>query len=158
MSRIIRPIVPWIQIAYILATLFWILLFFWLQTYFPYRCWISWIFLFIPLFVFAINYLHLSWSDLGIIDYMFQGNFLSFGFLIAVILINWNSPFSPQDKIHFFRILLIAFILLMLSLIDIWISDVFIFFHYHIRSILQTMALTLLAYSLYLYYCEISDF
>lgn len=143
--------------AYLLGTVIWILLFFWMQTYFPDRCWASWIFLFVPLIVFAINFLCLSWSETTIADYMFQGNFLSFGFLIAVILINWNSPFSPQDKINFYRILLIAFILLMLSLIDIWFMEVMIFFHYHIRSILQTMALTLLAYSLYLYYCEISD-
>ena len=73
-----------------------------------------------------------------------------------MILINWNSPFSPQDKINFYRFAH-RFFLLMLSLIDIWFMEVMIFFHYHIRSILQTMALTLLAYSLYLYYCEISD-
>ena len=64
----ITPVILWIQMAYLLGTVIWILLFFWMQTYFPDRCWASWIFLFISVIVFAINFLCLSWSETTIAD------------------------------------------------------------------------------------------
>ena len=141
-----------IQIVYIIAAILWIIVFFWVKAYFSDT--ISWLFIFIPLVVFSINYLSLTKINVETENQMFRGNYLSFGLLIVIILINWNNPMGPQDKIMFFRVLLVAFVLIMLSLIDVWVYPCYLSIVKHIRSILQTSALTLLALSLYLYYVE----
>lgn len=141
-----------IQIIYIISAVIWIMLFFWLKSYFN-DCF-SWIFLLIPLIIYSINYINLQHITINVEDEMFQGNYLSFCLLIVVILINWNHPLSENDKISFFRILLVAFILIMLSLIDLWVYPKYLRIVKHIRSIFLTAALTLLAFVFYLYYIE----
>ena len=111
-----------------------------------------WIFILLPLVVFAINYANLNNITYETENQMFKGNFLSFGFLITVILLNWNSPLGSQDKSKFFRLLVVAFILLMVSLVDVWVDDKSMSVIKHIKTSLHTVSLTLLALALYLYY------
>lgn len=141
-----------IQIGYIIGAILWIIIFFWIS-----RCCtdlISWIFLFVPLFVFAFSFWGVGHLKVHLESEMFQGNYLAFGLLIVSIIINVNSQISPHRKLIFIRILLFAFILIMFSLIDLWISPGHFTLLKHIRSMCQTAALTLLALALYLYYRE----
>ena len=141
-----------IQIVYIIMTIIWIIIFFWLKSYF--NDLFSWLFLFIPIIIFSINYINLKKINTLIECEMFQGNYLSFCLLIVIILINWNNPLSKNDKIIFFRILLVAFIFITLSLIDFWVYPRYLIVMKHLRSIFITMALTLLALVFYLYYID----
>ncbi len=139
-----------IQISYIIASILWVLLIFICRLYETGP--IGLLILTIPLVIFAINYQNASKHTTDLESEMFQGNFLSFGFLITSILINWQKL---DDKRKYFKLLMIALILLMLSLVDIWVDkDNFIIIK-HIRSILETSALLLLAYTLYLYYFDV---
>nr|QBK91614.1 MAG: hypothetical protein LCPAC302_02340 [Pithovirus LCPAC302] len=113
---------------------------------------LTWFFLILPLVIFAINYLSLGEFTCSMEDQMFRGNFLSFGFLVAIILINWNSPLGYHDKTEFFKILVAAFILLMISLVDIWVGKRKMAIVKHIKTSLHTASLALLALALYLYY------
>ena len=138
-----------IQIMYIIAAILWVVLiiyFRWFKTGI-----LGWVFLFIPLLVFAINYQSTCGHTTDIEGEMFQGTFLSFGFLITVILINWTKV---GDRQKIFKILGIALILIMFSMIDIWVRKEHIILIKHFRTILQTAALSLLAYALYTYYIE----
>ena len=119
---------------------------------------IVWLILSVPFVVFLINYLGLSEFDCGTEDQMFRGNFLSFGFLVAVILMNWNNSVGQENKIEFFKILTAAFILLMLSLIDLWVCQKKMKVVKHIKTCLHTAASVLLALALYLYYTYQRDY
>jgi len=78
--------------------------------------------------------------------------FLSFGFMIVIILINWNDKDQKPDKSPYFKIIVTALLLLMLSLIEIWVPPNQLPLMKYGRSALQTMAVTLLILSFYLYY------
>jgi len=144
-------IVSNIEIVYLLAAIFWIFLVFVLRLW-ENADYIIWLFLILPLVIFAINFFSLGEFTCSMEDQMLKGNLLSFGFIVAVILINWNSPIGQHDKTEFFKILITAFILLMVSLIDVWVEKDKMSIVKHIKTSIQTMSLSLLALSLYLYY------
>ena len=100
----------------------------------------------------SINLINVECCSLDVEKEMFKGNFLSFGFLITIILLNWKTPLEGQDKSKFFQLLVMAFILIMVSLVDIWVPMKFQSIIKHIKTVLHTAALALLALSLYLYY------
>ena len=144
-------IVVRIQMVYIISVVLWLVLVFFLDLWRKDDI-VVWLFLVFPLIIFGINFLSLGEFTCKLEDQMFRGNFLSFGFLVAIILINWNSPLGHHDKTEFFKILIIAFILLMISLVDIWVGEKKMAIVKHIKTALHTASLTLLALSLYLYY------
>lgn len=111
----------------------------------------------LPLIAFAFGYYNVCSVTGDIEDTMLGANYLSFGFLITIILINWNSPTNTAEKAQFFKILVSAFILIMISMIDIWVSREDLSVVYHFKSILNTAALVLLSIALYLYYRSHSD-
>ena len=113
---------------------------------------IVWIFLFLPPAIYLINLINIQCCSVKVEKEMFKGNFLSFGFLITIILLNWNSPLEGQDKSKFFKLLVVAFILIMVSLVDIWVGIEHQSIIKHLKTVLHTAALSLLALALYLYY------
>lgn len=139
-----------IQVTYIIAAVVWIIVIFLLGLHKTDI--IGWIILALPLIVFAVNYVNLTCITPEIENEMLKGNFLSFAFLITVILINWSKI---EDKSKYFRILLLSLILLMLSLVDIWVKPENMALMRHIRTILHTTSLALLVLALYLYYIEV---
>lgn len=104
-----------------------------------------------PVIVYIISLTNAAYYGPSVEEEMFQGNFISFGFLIAVILINWTRA---DNKEKLFRILMISLILMMFSLIDVWIARPGLIIEKHIRTILQTASLVLLVFSLYVYYVD----
>lgn len=136
-----------IQYIYMVAAIIWLiiiyLLKFWESGLF------GWIFLLIPLFIYGINLSNVEHQTVDLEDDMFQGNFLSFGYLIVLFIINWEKV---KDTRRLFTILMISLILIMFSLFDIWVPKHNIILIKHIRSILIVAALSLLAYALYIYY------
>ena len=141
-----------IQILYILAVVTWIILIYALDLHQSSIFGI--IILLIPIFVFGISYGSVQNCGQETEEFVLKGNFLSFGFLIVVIIINWNKV---GDKSKLFKLLLIALILMMLSLVDVWVRKEKILLTKHFRTVFQTLALTLLVYALYSYYLDQSN-
>ncbi len=139
-----------IQVTYIIAAIIWSVMIFVLGFY--KTTILGYIILAIPLIVFGINYANLSSVTKELESEMLKGNFLSFAFLVAIIIINWTKI---EDKGKYFRIMFIALILLMLSLIDIWVSPDKMSLMRHIRTIFHTTSITLIVFALYLYYSEV---
>lgn len=138
-----------IQLIYVIATVIWITLiivFGWFRT--PI---IGILLLSIPLVIFAINCYNVKNHTVDLESEMFHGNFLSFAFLITSVLINWKKV---GDKRKIFKILIVSLVIIMLSLVDVWVDRENLILIKHIRTILQTAALFLLAYCLYTYYVE----
>lgn len=145
-----EELIRYVQTVYILATFLWIALILFLGIW--KKDYIVLLILLLPLLVFVINFISLGEFTCNLEGEMFKGNFLSFGFLVAIILINWNSPLGHHNKTEFFKILIVAFILLMISLVDLWVPSDKMSIVKHIKTTLHTMSLTLLALALYLYY------
>lgn len=146
-----RDTVKKIQIMYIMAAIVWILLIF-VCGWFRLGLFGTFILL-IPLVVFGINYQNVKHHTIDIEDEMFQGNYLSFGYLLIIVFVNWKQ-IKHKDKI--FGIILIGLILIMLSMVDIWVDKKNFILVKHFRTILQTSSLFLLAYALYIFYLEIT--
>lgn len=138
-----------IQVVYIIFSIIWIVIIFMMGLYKTDA--IGWLILAIPIIVFALNYTNLTCVTKEVEGEMLKGNFLSFAFLITVILINWSKI---EDKSKYFKILLLALIFLMLSLVDIWVKPELMPLMRHIRTIFHTLSLVLLVYGLYIYYAE----
>jgi len=136
-----------IKIFYLIAIILWVIIILWLQLYKTDL--VGWIFLLLPVAVYFVNFSNLDQCTKEVEENMFDGNFLSFAFLISVILINWNKT---ANKGKYFRLLTISLVMIMLSLVDLWVSKKSLILTKHIRSIFQTTALFLLAYTLYTYY------
>ena len=143
-------VVKKVQGVYIIASLLWIVLIvtlgLWKHDY------VALLLLLIPIIVYTINFVSVPDFSCSMEDQMFRGNLLSFGFLVAIILINWNSSVTKENKTEFFRILIVAFVLLMISLIDLWVSPDNMSIAKHVETTLHTASLSLLALGLYLYY------
>lgn len=139
-----------IQAVYIVALLVWIALLLVLSV--VRDDYLLLLILLIPPVIFVFNFVSLGDFTCLLEDQMFRSNFLSFAFLVAIILINWNSPLGHHDKTGFFKILIVAFVLLMLSLLDIWVNQEHMSVVKHIKTTLHTGSLSLIALALYLYY------
>lgn len=139
-----------VRTVYVIATLVWLFIVFFMG--FLKDDPIIIFILLIPVAVFAINFVSTGEFTCHIENQMFKGNFLYFGFIVAVILINWNKDISAEDKHDIFRILVLSLILLMFSMIDVWVSAEEQPIVKHIRTTLHTASLTLLAYGLYEFY------
>ena len=136
-----------IQILYIISAIIWVLLVAWLIRTTPDVA--TWGLILLPLIVFGINYYYVGTCTSETEGEMFTGNFLSFAFLIAALLISWTKLGAAEK---YFRILAISIILIMFSLIDLWVPKDKWVIYKHFRTILHTSALALLSLALYLYY------
>ena len=139
-----------IQYLYIVMAVLWVFVVY-MSSLHKNNDMISWFFVALPIIVFSINFLGATEFTLDLDSEMFRGNFLSFGYLIVVIFINWSSV---SNKNKFFRILILALVFIMLSLVDFWVNKDHMAITKHAKSALQTSSLSLLAYSLYMYYLD----
>ncbi len=139
-----------IRKAYYIAIVLWIVLVI-VCGFFINLGLVGWLVLAIPLIVFFINLRSLDKCSKEVEDYMFDANFLSFSYLIVILIINWDKE---ADKNKYFKALFISFLLILLSVIDIWVEHENLLISKHIRSMFQTVALTILAYVLFVYYTD----
>lgn len=140
-----------IQIIYVIAIIFWLILIVILQLYLPKNTFLF-IILLIPLIVFIINFFNVKCYTLDMDGEMFKGDFMLFASILLVVFISWHD--KPKHGPKMFRVLMVSLVLTMLSLIDIWVSKENLILVKHVRSVLQTLVLTLLIYALFLYYTD----
>lgn len=142
--------IVYIQVIYIFAVIVWFIIIWYLGLYTHDA--VVWFLLFVPLIIFGINYVCLESSTTDVEDEMFTGNFIYFVFIAAAIVISWSKVATGSS---FFRIVLVALVLIMFSLIDLWLPKEKLVITKHARTIFQTTALTLITVALYSYYVEV---
>jgi len=113
----------------------------------------------IPFFIFIFNYYNVNNITTGMEDILYKVNYLSIALVVVVPLITWfnNNGLKEMHAItrkKFMSIIITALIFTLLSLLDIWVNEKYISVLKHIKSILQTISLTLIIYALYSYYIE----
>lgn len=112
---------------------------------------VSLIILAIPFIVFAINWYLVPKEETPDFAPVCNSDLIAFAVLITAIMLNWNSSIIT-DKSKFFKPIVAAFILMMLSLVDFWLDVRYARILKYTTGALQTMAVALITYSLYSYY------
>lgn len=114
--------------------------------------------LLIPFVIFIISMCSLPRLSLSVEDEMFKVNYLATGMLITLPLLTCVIAGFKGNKESMIRVVLLAVTFTIISMIDVWVPEKYISMLKHIRSILQTISLVLILYSLYLYYYHMGDF
>jgi len=112
---------------------------------------VSLVILAIPFIVFAINWYLIPTDATPDLTPLCNSDLIAFAVLITAIMLNWNSS-MVTDKSRFFKPIVAAFILMMLSLVDFWLDTSYARILKYTTGALQTMAVALITYSLYAYY------
>jgi len=136
-----------IQIVYIIAIVVWIIILYALHIYRKIDP-VGFALLAIPVFVFAIGFVNVCKQGKEIEKEMFRADFLALGLLFVSILIEWRKEKSADKTTSW--LILLAFIFIILSIIDLWITYNYLSVLKHSKSIFQTYAAVLLLYVLYL--------
>jgi hypothetical protein len=105
----------------------------------------------IALFIIAIVYipkvLCRDWQNGG-------ANVFTAGLLIALPLLTYIREHAVGHRLLFSRIMAVGLILSLLSLFDVWVESKNTCMVKHGKSILQTMAIAILAYGFYRFFVE----
>jgi len=141
-----------VRLVYIVALVIWILIVALVKLYTTDV--IGWIILAIPPVVFLAGYINSEYLTLEIERENFQANYFAIGLLLILPLLTWVNRDYKGDKIRFTKILVLAIIIVMLSLLDVWVRKEYLSINKHIKSTLQTIAITLLIYAFYTYYID----
>ena len=116
---------------------------------------LGWLILLLPIAIFLISIINAGSLTVEVDGEVFQGNYLSIGLLIIVPLltcVHRSFGGDPISKSYFNGMLILAVILLLLSMIDVWVPPSYLSLVKHSRSIFQTMAIALIMLLLYVFY------
>lgn len=141
-----------VRIVYIIALVVWILI---VACFSLYRTdVIGWIILSIPLVIFFTGYGNSNNLTIEVEKENFQANYFAIGLLLILPLLTWVNREYKGDKKRFTRILVLAIIIVMVSLLDVWVEKRYLSITKHAKSALQTIAIALLIYTLYTFYID----
>ena len=137
-------------VAYIVLLIVWIVSIVWFKLYIS----PAWYVLLIPFlaFIYAALTSHNLTYDME--DEMFKASYLSIGLILALPLLAWMNKDFTGDKDHFVSVIFLALAFTILTYIDIWVTRRWLSVFKHIRSGLQTMAVTLFLFAIMTYYMK----
>lgn len=147
-----KDVILYIRFIYITGILVWILILHFLRLY--KTDFFTILILAIPFICFSIGYINAPQLTGELEDELFRSNYLSVGLLLVVPLLTWINREYVGDKTRYTKILILAIIMSLLSMIDIWVSDKYLAVLKHGQSVLQTFSIILIVYGLYSYYTE----
>lgn len=143
-----------IRLIYTLAILFWIFFLYYLGIGEYFKCNFLGIFLLaLPIIIFLFNVYHIRKIKYSFEKYLMRGNVLYVAFIAIGIFMNWET-FKMKTPLLFYKIIYASLIMLALSVLDFWYEDFMICIY--LKTVFQTLAVTLLLLALYLYYNQIS--
>lgn len=118
------------------------------------KSWFGFFFIFLPITIFILASFNLEYVKYFHRKYLMKGNVPYVAFVAIGLFINWKI-FSFKTPLLFFRLIFLSIIFLALSVLDFWFPDVMVTMC--IRTIFQTLAISLLLISLYVYCVQIVD-
>ena len=137
-----------IKQLYLFSIIFWIIICIYFELYIEK----SRVVLILPLFVFCIAIYNCNCLNTEVEEYMFKASYLSVGLILTLPLLSWMSKDYKGDVNKFISVIIMSIVFTLLTLIDIWVSCKNISIFKHIRSILQTLSITLIIYSMITYF------
>ena len=139
-----------VKLVYAAAIVVWIFLIFWLSLYRSHM--LSIILLLFPLILFFVGILNSNVVTEEVEKSIFKTNYGGVGFLFLVPLLAWVSKDYTGDNEWFTTLLMVAIVLILFSLVDVWVKKKWFRTYRHAISAIQTMGLFLIIYSLQEYY------
>lgn len=143
------------RVVYFFGSLLWIGLIFLLGLY-PPTVW-GYFLIFFPIFIFIIGFVNAPSMTLELEDQMFKVNFLSLGLIIVLSLFAWLTKDYSGNKKQFVTLLILAIIFALLAVVDVWVSRKWFSVVKHIKTVSQTLSISILMYALYLYWWHRED-
>jgi len=137
----------YLQMMYIIAIILWIIIVIWLKLY--NTNFFGFLILAAPIVFFIIAFASLTGINREVENYMLQTDFLQFGYIVVVIVLIWDKTID-DEKIY--SLVGIGMVLLVLSMLDIWITKEKLVYMKHFQSIVQTIAAVILIFTLFYYY------
>lgn len=150
-----NSLIYWTRIVYLIFILLWLLVIIWLQLY-NYGILVI-ILLFIPVIVFASGYLFAHQFTPKDEESVFEASFLAIGLLVLMPLVNWMKDDYVGSKKELIRLIFVAVVLTLLSVLDIWLPKRLMRINKHIRLCLETMAVTLFICIIVMFYDHVED-
>lgn len=142
--------VRYIQTLYILAGIVWASIILLMRLYETDV--IGLLILLIPFIMFIVGYYNAGVMTPEIEDIVFRTNYLSVGLLVVIPLFTWLGKHHEHNRGHFIGIITLGVVLSMISLLDFWVKRGWMSVIKHLKSVLQTMALTLFILAFYIFY------
>lgn len=142
-----------IQVVYLLGILIWLLIIVFLGLYTADL--FGWIILIIPILVYVFSFVNARTLTVEVEENLFAVNYLSIAILIGIPIFMKLNKHEAKNRGCLARILVVAILLAVLSLVTLWVNPKWVSLVNHIKSALQTASLVLLVYALYVYYLDI---
>ena len=142
-----RLIIKWIYIASIIG---WVLLLYLLRFY--RTSWVGYIILSIPIFVYLLGIINSNQMTVEVEENVFGSSYLSIGMLIIIPFLAWMDKRPNVNNAIVSEALILAIILSLVSLVEIWVPPKWLSIVRHLKSIFQMAALSLLVFGMYMFY------
>lgn len=108
--------------------------------------------IFLPYIIFILGIANANKVTKETEKMFFTYNYLSTGLLIFIPFLTWLGASGKKKNARFIILIVLAMIFTMLSMIDFFVDVKYLPITKHIKSIFQTLSMTLLIYAIYLYY------
>lgn len=141
-----------IRTLYISASIVWLIIILFIHSW--ESSFFGIIILSIPFIVFGLGYYFADRLTIEVEDETFRLNYFSIGLIVVIPLFQWATKNYSGDMRRYVTIIILALVLSMLTLIDVWIPKKYFSFMRHFKSMLQTMSLTLFIYAIFLFYSQ----
>jgi len=139
-----------VQVIYLVSAIIWVIITYVFSLYLDNL--IIWLLVSVPLIIYGFNFYWVHEQTYFVSKLMFAADFLSIGFLIVTIIINW---YKEVDKEPIFGLVVLALFIFGLSMLDVWVAEENFIYMQHIRSALETAGVVLLVMVVYKYYLEV---
>lgn len=103
----------------------------------------------IPYILFIFGFSFAAQINDRVEGFMFRGNILTMGLILALPLLTWTVDKYTGDKQRFLQMAVVAVMLSMISLLDVWVSQDYLSIVKHVKSCLQTISIVLLLFVIY---------
>lgn len=139
-----------IEFVYIIVIVLWIALIYYLDLFTVGTLGI--ILVILPIVIFGFSAYNHGYHTDDLLHEIIRADYLSFVVLAIILMINWSRA---ERKERIFKIIFIAILFLMLSILDIVGDSEEMRIYRTIKAAFQTIAITLILLALYVYYMEI---
>lgn len=140
-----------VRIMYMIAIFIWSIVIWCLFRH----IWSETLILCIPLILFFLAFIFCDSIPKEIEDKLFETNYITISVLVMVPILTWLSKgYKGHNRKYFITMIVTAVIIALISVFDFWIPAPWYTLVKHFKSICETLAVTLIIYSLYIFYLE----
>lgn len=140
-----------VRLLYLFASAFWLLL---ISTICYDSIW-DIVILFLPFVFFAINYHFVSRVEDNIENRIRNSTIIGTSLLIALPILMWTrTACKASRKRFFFRLIALALIFALLSVVDVWVPETQLVLFTRLKSIFETFSAGLFMYGVFRFFVE----